>query len=116
MPVSSSSTLIRLRTAWWAIHRWIALLLCILLVPIAISGALLVWHDELEPLLHPTRFAVTGNHDTRVGLGKIRAGISSAGFQNIDNAGAWLELDGGIVSPHRRCRVPPGCERLPRVC
>jgi uncharacterized iron-regulated membrane protein len=61
MPVSSSSTLIRLRTAWWAIHRWIALLLCILLVPIAISGALLVWHDELEPLLHPTRFAVTGN-------------------------------------------------------
>ena len=51
----------RLRTAWWAIHRWIALLLCILLVPIAISGALLVWHDESEPLLHPARFAVTGN-------------------------------------------------------
>src|SRR5262247_3900403 len=61
MPVSSSSTMIRLRTAWWAIHRWIAVLLCVLLVPIAISGALLVWHDELEPLLHPARFTVTGN-------------------------------------------------------
>jgi uncharacterized iron-regulated membrane protein len=61
MPVSSSSTIIRLRAAWWAIHRWIALVLCLLLVPIAISGALLVWHDELEPLLHPERFAVTGN-------------------------------------------------------
>jgi uncharacterized iron-regulated membrane protein len=35
--------------------------LCVLLVPIAISGALLVWHDELEPQLHPARFAVTGN-------------------------------------------------------
>jgi uncharacterized iron-regulated membrane protein len=61
MPVSSSSTIIRLRAAWWAIHRWIALVLCLLLVPNAISGALLVWHDELEPLLHPERFAVTGN-------------------------------------------------------
>jgi uncharacterized iron-regulated membrane protein len=59
-------TLLRLRTLWWAIHRWIALLLCLLLVPIAISGALLVWHDELEPLLHPTRFAVTGNATTAI--------------------------------------------------
>ena len=58
---SSPSTLQRLRTIWWAIHHWIALLLCVLLVPIAISGAVLVWHDELEPLLHPARFAVTGN-------------------------------------------------------
>src|SRR5262245_30038165 len=61
-----SSTLNRLRTLWWAIHRWIALLLCVLLVPIAISGALLVWHDELEPLLHPARFAVTGNATTPI--------------------------------------------------
>jgi uncharacterized iron-regulated membrane protein len=65
-PVSSSSTSIRLRTVWWAIHRWIAILLCILLVPIAISGALLVWHDELDALVHPARFAVTGNGTTAV--------------------------------------------------
>jgi uncharacterized iron-regulated membrane protein len=58
---SSPSTLHRLRTAWWAIHRWVAVLLCVLLVPIAISGALLVWHDELDALVHPARFAVTGN-------------------------------------------------------
>jgi uncharacterized iron-regulated membrane protein len=61
---SSVTALARLRTLWWAIHRWIALVLCILLVPIAISGALLVWHDALEPLLHPSRFAVTGNATT----------------------------------------------------
>jgi uncharacterized iron-regulated membrane protein len=61
MPVSSPSTIIRLRTAWWAIHRWIAVALCLLLVPIAISGALLVWHDELDALVHPARFAVTGS-------------------------------------------------------
>jgi uncharacterized iron-regulated membrane protein len=58
---ASASTLQRLRTFWWAIHRWIALALCILLVPIAISGALLVWHDELEAVLHPTRFTVSSH-------------------------------------------------------
>src|SRR5689334_595120 len=66
IPVSSSSMMSRLRTAWWAIHRWIALLLCILLVPIAISGAVLVWHDELDALVHPARFAVTGNGSTAI--------------------------------------------------
>jgi uncharacterized iron-regulated membrane protein len=66
MTAPSPSALQRLRTLWWAIHRWIALVLCLLLVPIAISGALLVWHDELEPLLHPTRFAVTGNRTTAI--------------------------------------------------
>jgi uncharacterized protein len=40
------------------------------------------------------RFAVTGNHDTRVGLNAIRAGIIAAGLQNIDNGGVWLEEAG----------------------
>jgi uncharacterized iron-regulated membrane protein len=62
----SASTLSRLRTLWWAIHRWIALVLCVLLVPIAISGALLVWHEEIEPLLHPARFAVSGTGTTAI--------------------------------------------------
>ena len=50
----------RLRTFWWTVHRWIGLGLTVLLVPIAVSGALLVWHDPLDALLHPSRYAVTG--------------------------------------------------------
>ena len=50
----------RLRTFWWTVHRWIGLGLMVLLVPIAVSGALLVWHDPLDALLHPSRYAVTG--------------------------------------------------------
>jgi uncharacterized iron-regulated membrane protein len=50
----------RLRTFWWTVHRWIGLALMVLLVPIAVSGALLVWHDPLDALLHPSRYAVTG--------------------------------------------------------
>lgn len=36
----------RLRTVWRTLHRWIGLGLATLLVPIAVSGALLVWHDH----------------------------------------------------------------------
>jgi hypothetical protein len=36
---ASASILSRLRTLWWAIHRWIALVLCMLLVPIARRSA-----------------------------------------------------------------------------
>ena len=54
------SHLPRLRTLWLTVHRWLALALLVLLVPIAISGALLVWHDELDALIHPGRYAVTG--------------------------------------------------------
>jgi uncharacterized iron-regulated membrane protein len=50
----------RLRTFWWTLHRWIGLGLMILLVPIAVSGALLVWHDPLDAVIHPSRYAVTG--------------------------------------------------------
>ena len=48
----------RLRTALWAGHRWIALALCIVLVPIALSGALLVFKDQLDAVIHPGRYAV----------------------------------------------------------
>ena len=50
----------RLRTFWWTLHRWIGLGLTVLLVPIAVSGALLVWHDPLDAVIHPSRYAVTG--------------------------------------------------------
>jgi uncharacterized iron-regulated membrane protein len=56
----SPSTLTRLRSFWWTLHRWIALALCVLLVPIAISGALLVWHDDLDAMVNPARYAVSG--------------------------------------------------------
>jgi len=40
------------------------------------------------------RFAVTGNHDTNVGLNEIYAGMKAAGLQSIDNGGVWLEEGG----------------------
>ena len=81
---ASASTSQRFRTFWWAIHRWIALALCILLVPIAISGALLVWHDELEALLHPARFTVSSHATTATStyVAKAEAALP-AGFTSM---------------------------------
>jgi uncharacterized iron-regulated membrane protein len=42
MQGTSMSKSARLRTVWWTLHRWIGIGLAILLVPIAVSGALLV--------------------------------------------------------------------------
>jgi uncharacterized iron-regulated membrane protein len=43
-----------------SIHRWIGIGLLVLLVPIAVSGALLTYHDEFDSLVHPKRWTVSG--------------------------------------------------------
>src|SRR6188474_3186868 len=50
----------QLRRLWLNVHLWIALGLVALLVPISFSGGLLVWHDELDSLINPKRYAVSG--------------------------------------------------------
>lgn len=48
-----------MRRIWLNIHLWLGLGFALLLVPISISGALLVWHDHLDAILNPSRYAVT---------------------------------------------------------
>jgi uncharacterized iron-regulated membrane protein len=53
-------TSLNIRRAFLALHRWVALILFVLLVPVALSGALLVFHDEIDEIVNPARYAVTG--------------------------------------------------------
>jgi uncharacterized iron-regulated membrane protein len=48
------------RGIWRRVHRWTAITLMALLVPLSLSGSLLVWHDALDALLNPGRYATTG--------------------------------------------------------
>jgi uncharacterized iron-regulated membrane protein len=48
------------RSIWRRVHRWIAITLMAILVPISLSGSLLVWREPLDALLHPARYATTG--------------------------------------------------------
>ena len=53
-------TVLRLRRIWFQVHKWIGLGLAILIVPISLSGAALVWHDDLDAWLNPQRHVVSG--------------------------------------------------------
>ena len=88
---NSASNPARLRTVWWTLHRWLGIGLAILLVPIAVSGALLVWHDHLDALIHPGRYAVTG--------AQVVQPLSLSGERG---AGAWA-----------RAAVQPAAVRFP---
>src|SRR5690242_9355721 len=54
-------TKLQLRRAWFQVHKWIGLALAILIIPLSLSGALLVWDKPLDRLLNPARYAITGN-------------------------------------------------------
>ena len=57
----AASTKMKLRNAWFQFHKWIGILLAILIIPISISGSALVWHDWLDETLNPGRYAVTSS-------------------------------------------------------
>lgn len=47
------------RKLWFQVHKWIGILLALLIVPISLSGSALVWHDWLDETLNPGRYPVT---------------------------------------------------------
>jgi uncharacterized iron-regulated membrane protein len=50
----------RLRGWWFSVHKWIGLLLAVLIIPVSLTGSALVWHDWLDETLNPRRYAVSG--------------------------------------------------------
>jgi uncharacterized iron-regulated membrane protein len=47
-----------LRTLWLNIHLWIGVGLAVVLIPLGVSGALLVWDQSFERMLNTDRYAV----------------------------------------------------------
>src|SRR5689334_494197 len=52
-------TKIQLRNLWFQVHKWIGLTLAVLIIPISITGAALVWHDPILEWMHPERHHAT---------------------------------------------------------
>ncbi len=50
-----------LRRAWFQVHKWIGLILAILIIPISLTGSALVWDEALDHALNPQRYAVSGD-------------------------------------------------------
>ncbi|MGE0828659.1 MAG: PepSY-associated TM helix domain-containing protein [Hyphomonadaceae bacterium] len=49
----------RLRRLWLDVHLWIGVGLSIPIIILGITGAVLVWHEDMERWLHPERHAVS---------------------------------------------------------
>ncbi len=81
MPAASN---FRLRRVFVQIHLWLGLGLAVLLVPIGLSGAALVWHDQLDALIHPARYAATAGPSLPLSRLVARASASlERGFQPV---------------------------------
>ena len=52
--------MIRLRSAWFQVHKWLGIVLAILIVPISLTGSALVWHDWLDKQVNPQRYPAGG--------------------------------------------------------
>jgi uncharacterized iron-regulated membrane protein len=52
--------LARLRRLWLDLHLWLGVGLLIVLMPIGLTGAALVWRGGLDHALYPERYAVSG--------------------------------------------------------
>ena len=81
---------IGLRKAWFQVHKWIGLILAVLIIPISLTGAALVWDEPIQEWLHPERFAVAGPADLSadryadaaravLGTGEILSRLEAAG-------------------------------------
>ncbi|MDQ2878354.1 MAG: PepSY domain-containing protein, partial [Pseudomonadota bacterium] len=46
-----------LRRAWFQVHKWIGLILAILIIPLCLTGSALVWDQALDHALNPQRYA-----------------------------------------------------------
>ena len=50
----------QLRNAWFQVHKWVGLLLAIVLIPLSLTGSMLVWDEPLDRLIEPSHYAVSG--------------------------------------------------------
>ncbi|GGA59335.1 hypothetical protein GCM10011395_32030 [Sphingomonas psychrolutea] len=49
-----------MRNAWFQVHKWLGLILAILIIPLSVTGAALVWDEALDHALNPGRYATSG--------------------------------------------------------
>ena len=49
-----------LRRVWLTVHLWLGVGLLVALIPLSVTGSVLVWHDQIDRVLYAQRYAVTG--------------------------------------------------------
>ena len=86
----AKSTKKQLRAGWLQVHKWIGLTLAILIIPISLTGAALVWHDWLDAKLEPQRNQSLG----RAALAPSAYAEAARGVLAPDERLSTLRFDG----------------------
>lgn len=74
-----------LKRFWRNIHLWLGIALFILLVPVALSGAILVYHDDIDEFLRTPSGAVASTQPTDLARAVANARTAAgAGFQPVN--------------------------------
>ena len=128
--------MIRLRSLWFQIHKWLGIGLAILVIPISLSGAALVWHDWLDeqvnqqrypavtaPLLSPATYAASasklmhpGERITSMSFPDDRGSVQVTLSKPAEGGGrpqrAWVYLDPASAKPIERAGTGDGLVRV----
>jgi uncharacterized iron-regulated membrane protein len=128
--------MIRLRRAWFQIHKWIGIFLAILIIPLSLSGAALVWHDWLDRQANPQRYpeaspellaptAYTGSANKLLkpgerissisfpaGDGSVQVTVSKASKGGGRPQRSWIWLDPKTADPIDRAGANEGPVRI----
>ena len=105
----------RLRQFWWVLHRWIGIGLLVLLVPIAVSDFLLVYHDELDALVNPKRWTVSGPQLALLPAQYIAAASAVVAANETVTGVRFPRSAGAPVVVLARQQVDPGERAAPAI-
>lgn len=61
------------RSLWFQIHKWLGLALLAVMIPLGVSGSLLVWHDWTDSVVNPQRYALSGEGERLSAEDYVRA-------------------------------------------
>lgn len=104
------------RRTWFQVHKWIGLLLAVLIIPISLTGSALVWHDALDRAINPQRFAVSG--EALLPLDRYVAAASASLRPGERVAQVTLPEHGGpvvVAAAPAQARPQPGPPRRTNV-
>jgi uncharacterized iron-regulated membrane protein len=109
------SPLARLRRLWLDVHLWLGVGLMIVLIPLSVSGSILVWHDALDRALYAERYAVSGPEASQpIGAYAATAERAFAGRAALTQLRLPQKAGDPVVAVGRLAG-PPGAGGRPRT-
>ena len=103
--MSRTSTAANLRRLWLNVHLWIGVGLLVLLIPVGLSGSILVWHGAVDRALYSQRYEVSGPASqppsTYLGVAKAAFGdrATPTSLRLPDKAGDPVTVVGRLAGP-----------------